>query len=110
MGSPARSAAGHSQSRVPSVSQVCWCGCSNAKRSPSIPGRLFMPSTIVRLSGRSSGKLPRIASRLGCWRAASTARALESGSHPGGWIRAALTPPSSISFSTSAAVKSVTWR
>src|SRR5438093_787274 len=59
---------------------------------------------IARRSGRSSGKLARIARRLGCWRAASTASALELGSHPGGWITAALTPPSSISLSTSSAV------
>ena len=65
-----------------------------------------MLSIAVRLSGLSSGKLPRIARRLGYWRAASTASALELGSHPGGWIRAALTPPASISFSTSSAVKS----
>jgi len=73
---------------VPSVSQSCWCGCRKKKRSPSIPGRPFQPSIKLRLSGRSSGKLPRIANRLGCWRAASTASALALGSHPGGWITA----------------------
>src|SRR5262249_21235095 len=35
IGSPARSAAGQSQSIVPSDNQVFWCGCSSAKRSPS---------------------------------------------------------------------------
>src|SRR5215831_10183852 len=61
IGSPARSATGQSQSIVPSDNQVFWCGCSSAKRSPSIPGRPFQPSIKLRLSGRSSGKLPRIA-------------------------------------------------
>ena len=42
-----------------------WCGCRNVKRSPSIPGRCFQPSISPRLSGRSSGKLPRIARRVG---------------------------------------------
>ena len=53
-----------------------------------MPGRDFQVSISARLSGRSSGKLPRIASRLGCWRAASTASSLEFGSHDdGGWMR-----------------------
>jgi hypothetical protein len=54
------------------------------KRSPSIPGRFFQPSISPRLSGLSSGKLPRIARRSGCWRAASTASSLEFGSQDAG--------------------------
>ena len=109
MGSPARSAAGHSQSIVPSVGHVFWCGCMKTKRRPSIPGRFFQPSISPRLSGLSSGKLPRIARRSGCWRAASTASSLEFGSQDaGGWITAASTPASSISFSRSSLVKAAT--
>src|SRR5262252_6917628 len=75
-----------------------------------MPGRLFQPAIRARLSGRSRGKFPRIASRLGCWRAASIANSLELGSHPGGWITAASTPASSISFSRSSFEKLATWR
>src|SRR6516225_10472395 len=67
------------------------------------PGPAF-PVLELRLSGRSSGQLPRIAKRLGCWRTASTASALALGSHPGGWITAAVTPASSISLSASSAL------
>src|SRR5712691_6899722 len=64
----------------------------------------------ARLSGRSRGKFPRIASRLGCWRAASTASSLALGSHPGGWITAASTSAASISRSRSSLEKTDTCR
>src|SRR5215475_4120178 len=65
----------------------------------------------ARLSGRSSGKFPRMARRSGCWRAASTASSLALGSHEvGGWMSAASTPASSISFRRSSFEKLVTWR
>ena len=67
-----------------------------------MPGRFFQPSTSARLSGRSMGKLPRMAKRSGCWRAASTASSFEWGSQEaGGWMIAASTPASAISRSTS---------
>src|SRR5438876_1051443 len=110
-GSPARSAAGQSQSIVPSVGHVFMCGCRNVKRRPSIPGRCFHVSISARLSGLSSGKLPRIANRVGCWRAASTASSLLCGSHDaGGWMSAASTPFASISLSASSFVYAGTWR
>src|SRR5438445_7075365 len=110
-GMPARSAAGHTQSMVPSVGHVFWCGCKNVKRRPSMPGGCVQPSISARLSGLSSGKFPRIASRSGCWRAASMASSLAFGSHDvGGWITAASTPAASISFNRSSLVKLTTCR
>ena len=44
----------------------------------------------------------------GAARAASTASSLELGSQPGGWISAASTPASSISFNSSSVEKLVT--
>src|ERR1700687_4429694 len=70
-----------------------------------MPGCFFQPSISPRLSGRSSGNFPRIASLPGCSRAASIASAFELGSHPGGWRIAASTPASSISFNRLSALK-----
>src|SRR5262252_5405127 len=110
-GRPARSAAGQSQSIVPSVGHDFMCSCKNVKRSPSMPGCFFHPSISPRLSGLSSGKLPRIAKRSGFAQAASMASALAFGSHEvGGWMTAASTPATAISFKTSSFVNAGIWR
>ncbi len=102
MGRPARSAAGHSQSTVPSVGHLLCSGPMKVKRQPSMPGRCFHVSTSARLSGLSSGKLPRIANRPGCARTASMQSSLAFGSHGVWGVRmAASTPPASISFKAS---------
>src|ERR1700674_3732269 len=75
-----------------------------------MPGRLFQPATRLRLSGLSSGKLPRIPKRFGYLAAAASATAPELGSQPGGWISAAFTPPASISFRQSSAEQDGIWR
>src|SRR5580692_9542230 len=51
-----------------------------------------------------------MAKRSGYLAAASIASAFDAGSHDGGWISAASTPASSISFSTSSAVNASTLR
>src|SRR6516164_2646259 len=107
---PAFSADGHNQSIVPSVIQLVWCGWVNAKRNPSMPGRFFQPSIRDRLSGLSSGKLPRMPNRPGYLAAASSEIFPEFGSQPGGCNRQALTPAASMSRMHSSAVYEVTWR
>jgi hypothetical protein len=67
-------------SQVPSVSQVCWCGCSSAKRL-SMPSRLLMASTVDRLSGRSRGS-SEDSEAVGVLARGLDREALDSGSHP----------------------------
>src|SRR5437763_6645690 len=75
-----------------------------------MPGRFPHPSINERLSGLSSGKLPRIAKRFGYLAAASSEILPEFGSQPGGCNMQASTPAASISRMHSSAEKDVTWR
>src|SRR3979409_2501035 len=75
-----------------------------------MPGRLFQSATRLRLSGLSSGKLPRIAKRVGDFWPPASATPRELGSQPGGWSSAASTPPASISFRQSSADQAGIWR
>src|SRR5262249_37973329 len=76
-----------------------------------MPGWLRQPWISLRLSEFCSGKLPMMAKRPGCFFTASIATAFALGSQPaGGWISAASTPPSSISFRSSSEVNVATLR
>src|SRR5579862_4307931 len=75
-----------------------------------MPGRFFQPSIRLRLSGLSSGKLPRMPKRVGYLAAASSEILPEFGSQPGGCSRQALTPAASMSRMHSSAVYEFTWR
>src|SRR5215212_745827 len=75
-----------------------------------MPGRLFQPSIRLRLSGLSSGKLPKIAKRFGYLAAASSEIFPEFGSQPGVCNMQASTPAASISRMHSSAEKEVTCR
>ena len=79
IGVPARSAAGHSQSIVPSLCQFSCSGRVSDQRRPSMPGRCFQVSMRLRSSGLSSGNQPRMQNLSGYFLAASTAISLEPG-------------------------------
>src|SRR6185437_2836794 len=103
-GRPSLAAIGHSQSYSPANSRFCCASLMKGQRNPSMPGWLRQPCNKFWFSCMSSGNCPSTASRSGYFRAASIATAFASGSQlKGGWISAASTPASSISFSNSSA-------
>ena len=73
---------------------------SSAKRSPSIPGWRRQSSINARLSGRSRGKFPRIASRFGCWPGGRSGRGRMLGPGPACRGASASRPPTGASIST----------
>src|SRR5204863_459029 len=108
---PAFSASGQIQSSAPSCKSFCSTGCKSAQRSPIMPGWLRQPAINALLAGFLGSNWPIPANRSGYFRAASSAISCELGSQLiGGWIRAASTPASSISFSISSAVTWLTLR
>ena len=99
-GMPAFSAAGQSQSALPSVRKWRLCSLWKVKRMPSMPGCFFQSGTSALLAGSARLMRPITANRSGCVRAASRARSLRSPSHEGGTMTMRSTFASSISNSS----------
>jgi len=73
IGSSAFSAAAHSQSTVPSVSQGWDCGVLKITRSPTMPGCCFHVCSNAAPFGSCIGILPMMRKRAGCRSTASIA-------------------------------------
>ena len=110
-GCPAFSAAGHSQSIVPSVIQLGWCGWVKAIAQPEHARAGFSrcrsaPGSPACRAGSCRG----CANRFGYLAAASSDILPEFGSQPGGCRRQASTPAASIRGCTPRPYRRLTWR